>query len=138
MSETTTTDTEGSASCLVLEDDSPAGVPRARDIARVFADRLEPALAAETAETLALVVTELTTNALRHGGGRYTLELSAGPDMVNVAVSDLSREPPRMRAPDLNGGTGGFGWHMIRRLTCSVTTSRGPGQGKTIRASLPR
>ncbi|MEV6796472.1 ATP-binding protein [Streptomyces sp. NPDC051320] len=137
MSETTT-DTDRATSGLVLEDDSPAGVPRARDIARAFADGLDPALATEAAETLALVVTELTTNALRHGGGRYTLELSATPDTVNVAVSDLSHAPPQVRAPDLNGSTGGFGWHMVRSLTSSLTVTCDPGQGKTILARLPR
>jgi hypothetical protein len=57
---------------------------------------------------------------------------------VNVAVSDLNPAPPRERTPDLNDGTGGFGWHMIRRLTDNVTTTPGPGQGKTIHAHLTR
>ncbi|MEV8568309.1 ATP-binding protein [Streptomyces sp. NPDC051322] len=138
MTETTTTDTGSASSGVILEADSPAGVPRARDIARSFADGLVPVPATETAETLALVVTELTTNALRHGGGRYTLELSATPDTVNVAVSDPSPAPPRMRTPDLSGGTGGFGWRMVRTLTSSLTVTFDPGQGKTILARLPR
>ncbi|MFE9778890.1 hypothetical protein ACFYPA_12100 [Streptomyces sp. NPDC005775] len=40
------------------------------------------------ADTLVLVVSELVANALRHGGGHYTLQLAAGaeasrPHMIN-------------------------------------------------------
>lgn len=138
MNDTTTTSTTARRPPVVLEDDSPVGIPRTRHVARAFADSLNPAPAPETAETLALVVSELATNALRHGGGHYTLSLSATADAVNVAVSDLNPAPPRERTPDLNDGTGGFGWHMIRRLTGDVTITPGPGQGKTIHARLER
>ncbi|WP_229701259.1 ATP-binding protein [Streptomyces camponoticapitis] len=122
---------------LVLADDSPAGIARARDVARAFLNSLSPAPDTGSADNLALVVSELATNALRHGGGRYTLELTADPDAVRVAVCDPSPLPPRERTPDLNGGTGGFGWHMIRRLASNVTITPGPGPGKTIHAVLP-
>ncbi|MEU1597996.1 ATP-binding protein [Streptomyces sp. NPDC005708] len=84
------------------------------------------------------MVSELATNALRHGGGRYTLQLVATADAVHVAVSDLNPALPRERAPDLNGGAGGFGWPMVRRLTSEVAISPGPGRGKTIHVRLPR
>ncbi|KIZ19615.1 ATP-binding protein [Streptomyces natalensis] len=138
MNDTTTTHTTAPRPPVVLEDDSPAGIPRARGVARAFAGSLDPALDSEAAETLALVVSELATNGLRHGGGHYTLELSATADAVNVAVSDRNPAPPRERTPDLNGGTGGFGWHMIRRLADNVTITPGPGQAKTIHARLTR
>lgn len=139
MTDTETTRTADPAGApVVVEGDSPAGIARARDAARAFLDSLHPAPAAEAAQTLSLVVSELTTNALRHGGGRYTLELVATADAVGVAVSDLNPAPPRERAPDLNGGAGGFGWPMVRRLTSKVSITAGPGRGKTIHASLPR
>ncbi|MEU9111664.1 ATP-binding protein [Streptomyces sp. NPDC048483] len=138
MNDMTTTSTTALRPPVVLEDDSPAGIPRTRRVARAFADSLDPALTPQTAETLTLVVSELATNALRHGGGHYILELSATADAVNVAVSDLNPAPPRERTPDLNDGTGGFGWHMICHLTDNVTTTPGPGQGKTIHARLTR
>ncbi|MEU6012388.1 ATP-binding protein [Streptomyces sp. NPDC047453] len=84
------------------------------------------------------MVSELATNALRHGGGRYTLQLGATADAVHVAVTDLNPSPPRERAPDLGGGAGGFGWPMVRRLTSEATITAGPGRGKTIHARLPR
>ncbi|MET9514719.1 ATP-binding protein [Streptomyces sp. NPDC002994] len=118
--------------------DSTADIHRAREIARAFTNSLSPALGADVADTLVLVVSELVTNALRHGGGRYTLELSAGPDAVSAAVSDPNPAPPREVTPDLNGGSGGFGWHMVRRLTDGVTITLGPGPGKTINALIAR
>ncbi|GFE23657.1 ATP-binding protein [Streptomyces nigrescens] len=122
----------------VVWGESPDSIHRAREATRAFTDNLTPAPDPERADTLLLVVSELATNALRHGGGRYTLQLFAGPDTLTAAVSDLSSAAPRDRTPDLNGGSGGFGWHMIRHLTSHLTITPAPGAGKTIRAQLPR
>ncbi|MBQ0888371.1 ATP-binding protein [Streptomyces sp. RM72] len=138
MTDTDTTRTFTPRAPVRTEGDSPCGIAHARDVTRAFVDGLDPAPAAETAETLVLVVSELTTNAVRHGGGRYTLELTATADALNAAVSDPDPTPPRERTPDLDGGTGGFGWPMVRRLTSRVTVTALPGQGKTIHARLPR
>ncbi|MYU23507.1 ATP-binding protein [Streptomyces sp. SID8352] len=137
MNSTETTSTAAPAP-LVIGNDSPGDVSRTRDAVRLFADNLDPALDTEMAETLILVASELASNALRHGGGRYTVHLSATPETVCLAISDPSPTPPQERTPDLKGGTGGFGWHIIRRLTDSVTITPGPGQGKTIHARLTR
>ncbi|SCK48639.1 ATP-binding protein [Streptomyces sp. WMMB 322] len=122
----------------VVRGDRSCDVHKARDAARAFADSLTPAPDGSMADTLVLVVSELVTNALRHGGGRYTLELSAGPDALAVAVSDLSPAGPCERTPDRSGGSGGFGWHMIRSVAGRLTITLGPGPGKTIRVRLPR
>ncbi|MFI6345028.1 ATP-binding protein [Streptomyces sp. NPDC050560] len=122
----------------MVEDDCPFGIAHARDVARAFAESLVPPPAADRGETVAVVVSELVTNALRHGGGRYRMHLSADADAVHVAVGDLSPEPPRERDPDYTDGTGGFGWHMIRSLTSSVTVIPGPGRGKIVYAVIPR
>lgn len=123
----------GSASCAL-----PAryeAVGGARKFTRSTLERWE---LGDRFDDVALVVSELVTNALRHGGGRYTLRLSAGPDKVTAAVSDPSPAHPRECTPDLNGGSGGFGWHMVRRLTSSLTITAGPSPGKTIHAHLTR
>ncbi|MEV4045971.1 ATP-binding protein [Streptomyces sp. NPDC049744] len=138
MTDTDTTRTFAPGAPVRTEGDSPSGIAHARDVTRAFVDGLDPAPAAETAETLVLVVSELTTNAVRHGGGRYTLELTATADALNAAVSDPDPTRPRERTPDLDGGTGGFGWPMVRRLTSRVAVTSAPGQGKTIHARLPR
>ncbi|MFF0739377.1 ATP-binding protein [Streptomyces sp. NPDC004111] len=126
-----------------------AGVLRARKAARAFADHLSPAPGPDAADSLVLVVSELVTNAVRHGGGRYTLALSASPDTLTVAVADRSSVRPSPRAPDTTGGTGGFGWHLVELLADEVTVMPGrvggPStgrrsalRGKTVRAVLPR
>lgn len=69
----------------------------------------QPVVDSETADTAVLVVSERVTNALRHGGGTYTLRLTTHPDTIEVAVDDPSSQAPHMRTPDLNDGTGGGG-----------------------------
>ncbi|MEU3317361.1 ATP-binding protein [Streptomyces sp. NPDC006662] len=117
---------------------SAATVASARESTRDFLDRLACPLAAETADTVVLVVSELVTNALRHAGGTCTVDLTAHPDSIEVAVHDPSPQAPRMRTPDLNGGTGGFGWPMVNRLARATSVTRRPSGGKTVRAVLPR
>ncbi|MFE5524540.1 ATP-binding protein [Streptomyces virginiae] len=118
---------------------SPSTVAGARQATRAFLEALgRPAIGREQADTVVLVVSELVTNALRHGGGAYTLHLTAHPSCIEVAVEDPSPRPPRMRAPDLVDGTGGFGWHMVDDLSLATVVTPGPGSGKTVRALLPR
>ncbi|MFJ6785222.1 ATP-binding protein [Streptomyces yangpuensis] len=117
---------------------STPAIAGAREEARDFLKPLAPPLGAEAADTVVLVVSELVTNALRHAGGTCTLELTAHPDSIEVAVHDPSPQAPRMRTPDLNLGTGGFGWPMVNRLARTTHVTEAPGGGKTIRAFLPR
>ncbi|MEU6944954.1 ATP-binding protein, partial [Streptomyces sp. NPDC046316] len=67
-----------------------------------------------------------------------TLDLTARPDGIEVAVHDPSPHAPRMRTPDLNGGTGGFGWPMVNRLARSTQVTAAPSGGKAVRALLSR
>ncbi|WP_435843079.1 ATP-binding protein [Streptomyces lavendulae] len=87
---------------------------------------------------MVLVVSELVTYALRHAGGTFALALAAHPDSIEVAVHDTSPQTPRMCTPDLNGGTGGFGWPMVNRLARATSVTRWPSGSKTVRAVLPR
>ncbi len=84
--------------------DCPAGpVAAARDSARHFLEGLVPALASEAADTVVLVVSELVTNALRHGGGTCPLDLTAHrtasrwPCTTTVPVPRACAPPPRPR-----------------------------------------
>ncbi|MFI0990519.1 ATP-binding protein [Streptomyces exfoliatus] len=116
----------------------PAGSAGARASARRFLGGLLPAPASEVADAVVLVVSELVTNALRHGGGTCTLNLTAHPDSIEVAVHDPSPHLPRLRAPGLNSGSGGFGWPMVRRLAHATAVTRQPTGGKTVSAFLTR
>ncbi|AWZ04592.1 MULTISPECIES: ATP-binding protein [unclassified Streptomyces] len=116
-----------------------SAVAEARQAARSFLETLgQPAIEPEHADTVILVVSELVTNALRHGGGAYVLRLAAHPDTVEVSVEDSSPRPPRMRTPDLVDGTGGFGWHMVNDLAHATIVTPTPEGGKIVRALLPR
>jgi anti-sigma regulatory factor (Ser/Thr protein kinase) len=95
-------------------------------------------IAAEAADTVVLVVSELVTNALRHGGGACTLDLTAHPDSIEVTVHDRSPEMPRTRTPDLDDGTGGFGWPMVNRLARATAVTRPATGGKDCKALLTR
>ncbi|MFJ9379955.1 ATP-binding protein [Streptomyces sp. NPDC101455] len=110
----------------------------ARHSARDFLEGLARPFATEGADTVTLVVSELVTNALRHGGGSCTLELTAHRDSIEVTVHDDSPQVPRMRTPDLNGGMGGFGWPMVNRLAHTTAVTRRPTGGKTVSAFLAR
>ncbi|CAM5492485.1 non-specific serine/threonine protein kinase OS=Streptomyces alboniger OX=132473 GN=CP975_04205 PE=3 SV=1 [Streptomyces alboniger] len=119
-------------------DNRPEVVAEARDFARHFIDGLSPALEEQAAASVELTVSELITNSVRHAHGTScSLRLTAHRETVTVAVTDPDPRPPRERTPDLAGGTGGFGWPMVRGLAKAVSVSTGP-QGKTVRAHLPR
>lgn len=118
---------------------SLSAVAEARQATRAFLEALgQPAIGREQADTVVLVVSELVTNALRHGGGAYTLRFAAHPGTIEVAVEDASPRMPRIRTPDLVDGTGGFGWHMVNDLAHRVVVTPGPEGGKTVRALFPR
>ncbi|MCX4783089.1 ATP-binding protein [Streptomyces sp. NBC_01264] len=126
-----------SAECTALA--SPSAVSEARQATRTFLGALGPwGVDRDCADTVILVVSELVTNALRHGGGSYTLRLAVHPDTIEVAVEDSSPLPPRMRTPDLVDDTGGFGWPMVKDLAHATIVAPTPEGGKTVRALLPR
>ncbi|MFJ1804366.1 ATP-binding protein [Streptomyces sp. NPDC088180] len=109
-----------------------------RENARPFETLQQPAPGPETADAVLLVVSERVTNALRHGGGAWSLRLTAHPDLIEVAVSDLSPQAPRMRSPDPTGATGVFGWRMVAHLARTTAVIHRPTCGKTVSAFLTR
>lgn len=117
---------------------SATSVAGTRESTRDFLAGLDRPIGAEAADTVVLAVSELVTNALRHGGGTCTLNLTAHPDSIEVAVHDPSPHAPRMRTPDLDGGTGGFGWPMVNHLARTTAVTHQAAGGKTVTAFLPR
>ncbi|WP_324787184.1 ATP-binding protein [Streptomyces sp. H51] len=87
-----------------------------------------------------LVVSELTTNAILHGGGITDFRVDVvGPD-VRVSVSDRSDALPAVAEPvDLQGRRriGGRGWSIVCRLARDVHVSGLPSGGKCITALVP-
>ncbi|MEV6019082.1 MULTISPECIES: ATP-binding protein [unclassified Streptomyces] len=90
---------------------------------------------------LLLVVSELVTNAIRHGEGLAGFDAVLTDEGVRLAVRDHSDT-----VPDQAYGTGeiphtdrtsGYGWPLIIRLSDAVTVEPCPGGGKTIRVFVP-
>ncbi|MFF2860738.1 ATP-binding protein [Streptomyces rubiginosohelvolus] len=81
-----------------------------------------------------LAVTELISNAIRHGGGLtgFSADLSPDSSQLRLAVEDADSRLPRSPSETDRFQPGGRGWALVRRLadTCSVT--RLPGAGKRI------
>ncbi|WP_367325459.1 ATP-binding protein [Streptomyces sp. HUAS ZL42] len=88
-----------------------------------------------------LVASELTTNAILHGGGITAIDVEATMGTgVRVAVSDRSNLPPVLQpAVDAHGRrrTGGRGWPIVCRLSREVRVAELPSGGKRITAVVP-
>jgi len=112
---------------------------QARRLTRDFLAMVSPPPSSEAAETVLLVVSELVTNALRHGKGVRDFRLSAGHDAVTVEVGDSSSALPRDRSPQdfAEGEGGGFGWPIVCHLARDVTIRLDPESGKIICADIP-
>jgi hypothetical protein len=77
---------------FALSGDAPAA-------ARHFAvDAVRRLGAADLADDTALVVTELAANAIVHAQTGFAVDLSAGPDVLRIAVRDASPLPPASAA----------------------------------------
>ncbi|MGA5312545.1 ATP-binding protein [Streptomyces pseudogriseolus] len=85
-----------------------ATVPLARHIVREAC--AEWGMDQDTAETGTLLVSEIVTNAVRHGHSRSVRVIAEQPcpDRLRVAVVDTSRRMPELRivGPDAIGGRG--------------------------------
>lgn len=123
----------------------PATAAAARDHARAVVDAHGRARGRSPHERdlidLLLVVSELVTNAIRHGGGLVGFEVTPTPDGVRLAVQDRSDVVPPVaygtgELPALHQGSG-YGWPLIIRLSRRISIERRADGGKTIRVLVP-
>lgn len=87
-----------------------------------------------------LVASELTTNAMLHGGGVTEFEVMLVDREVRLSVSDHSRElPTPAQHPDEPGlmRIGGHGWPIVCRLARDITIAELRAGGKRITAVVP-
>lgn len=87
-----------------------------------------------------LVASELTTNAILHGGGVTGFHVDVVGRGVRVCVSDRSDRLPVVRPPvDRKGRrrVGGRGWPIVCRLARDVQVCDLPSGGKCISAVVP-
>ncbi|WP_205699372.1 ATP-binding protein [Conexibacter sp. SYSU D00693] len=71
----------------------------------------------DRADDVALLVSEVVTNAVRHGGARdedhVTVELTSEDHRLRIRVLDGGGGLPAQRRP---GSDGGFGLHLVEAL----------------------
>ena len=98
-----------------------AAVPTAATRARTeVTERFATRLAARVLEDVRLLVTELVTNALRHGslrnGDRVSLKAWVTGDVFRIEVRDRGRDGEvAQRSPGDRGG-GGYGLYLVEML----------------------
>ncbi|MGW5771548.1 ATP-binding protein [Streptomyces longwoodensis] len=86
-----------------------------------------------------LVASELTTNAILHGGGVTEFDVDLDGPAVRVSVSDHSDRLPVLHDLDERGRrrVGGRGWPIVCRLSQDVRVADLPSGGKRITAVVP-
>ncbi|AQS72389.1 ATP-binding protein [Streptomyces pactum] len=87
---------------------------------------------------LLLVVSELVTNAILHGGGLAGFEVRPTAEGVWVVVHDNSAVVPRAASafPTTHHGSG-YGWPLVARLARDIVVDPHPGGGKSISVLVP-
>ncbi|MET9150232.1 ATP-binding protein [Streptomyces griseoflavus] len=130
----------------------PPGTPRAvparpaevrEAVARAVSERCRATRTACDTDALAdvlLVASELTTNAILHGGGVTDFRVDVSGPGVRLSVSDRSDElPVAVPRTDQRGRRrpGGHGWPIVCRLARDIRVSDLPAGGKCITALVP-
>ncbi|MDT0437252.1 MULTISPECIES: ATP-binding protein [Streptomyces] len=111
-----------------------------REVERAVAARRRAADTVAVSDAL-LVATELTTNAIIHGGGITDFRVDVDGPGIRVSVCDrsdrLPAAPKAVDDPQRRGDLGGRGWPIVCRLAREVRVRELPAGGKCITAVLP-
>ena len=84
-------------------------------IARLIVTAHGAALSFERLQSAKLMVTELVSNACRHGDGRIQLSVQSGRDGMRATVEDEG-SGRRIATPDPRPARGGWGLYLVDRL----------------------
>ncbi|MFH0517966.1 ATP-binding protein [Streptomyces sp. M41] len=144
MSEIYRTDAGGGSAAAGGRHRGPHSPAQARGTVRqVLLEQSHGQGAACTPDTLSdalLVASELTTNAMLHGGGITDFDAEIVGQNLYLSVSDRERRRPVMRSPVDRQGRfrcGGRGWPIVCRLSRDVLVSDLPSGGKRVTAVIP-
>ncbi|WP_187284495.1 ATP-binding protein [Streptomyces sp. uw30] len=123
---------------------SPATPAEARGaVRRVLSEQPrtpDAVCAADTLTDALLVASELTTNAMLHGGGITGFDVEVVGGNLYLSVSDRERRRPVTLDPVDRQGRhrcGGRGWPIVCRLSRTVLVSELPAGGKRVTAVIP-
>lgn len=115
---------------------SPHSVRQARNFFRSGADRF--GVSAEVRDAGSLAVSEIVTNAIRHGAGPIELRTTFDRSSILVEVSDRGSSMP-VATTDEPDMTGGRGLRIIDAVAQAWGCDRhGNDDGKTVWFTLPR
>ncbi len=89
----------------------PASIPQARR----YAGQLLTGVAADLADAVAVMVSELATNSVRHTATEFTVSIDRGPHEIRVAVTDAGDQQPTLRSPGPTEPSG-RGLQIVRAL----------------------
>jgi anti-sigma regulatory factor (Ser/Thr protein kinase) len=102
-----------------------------------FMDGFGALIGAAQADDAQLIISELVTNALRHGLGEVVLRVTLDAEgSLNVAVTDSGDGQPMMLRPDPTR-IGGVGLRVVDTLGSAWGVAPFPG-GKTVWAKVAR
>lgn len=116
---------------FALEADVPGGPNAASRARRLVEDELTGRVPDDVLPDVALLVTELVANGVRHGGAHVGTELHVrferGPRALHVEVENPDHSPGAIgpRSPDMEGG-GGLGLHIVERMASRWGVREGP------------
>ena len=89
-------------------------------------------------DSVALAVSELVTNALRHGRPPVRLVVQRAPAAVHLDVHDAADTPlPEDHEHVSDDAESGRGLEIVHALAADVACRCVPGCGKVVRASFP-
>jgi anti-sigma regulatory factor (Ser/Thr protein kinase) len=108
-------------------DHTPESVPLAR---RFAADTLRGA-PEDAVDAVAMMVSELASNCIRHTESGFKLEISLTAHEIRVEATDRGSDQPRMRTAEPTDPDG-RGLQIIDMLAETWGTEPQPGQGKTV------
>ncbi|MDP9342587.1 MAG: ATP-binding protein [Actinomycetota bacterium] len=117
------------------------GGPLAPKMARAAVAELEEELPPEVLDDVRLVVSELVTNSVRHGGAgpaeRVQLRITLEESIVRLEVSDPGPGPPTGRPEPRSDQTGGWGLLVVDRVADRWGVRPGrPGRPPAVWAEL--
>ncbi len=110
----------------------PTSATRARVLAR---ERLGASCTQQTLDIVALLVTELVTNAILHARTPLLLTLERRPGHVRICVEDQSSEQPRLQRYEADAITG-RGLALVEQLSSSWGVD-GTASGKVVWCEVP-